>query len=85
MPLFLQCPEGLKTRLVAIAQELEKKAKVQVIATIDPVFGACDLAVDELKKFDADLIVHVGHNEFFKFGKAIYVPLYYNIQKKSVK
>ncbi len=82
--IILQLPEGLKTKLVSVSQELEQKTNAEIITSISPIFGACDLAIEELQKFDADLIVHIGHNEFFKFNKAIYVPLYYNIPKKSI-
>jgi len=56
----LQVPEGLKTRAIDIAGELEKRTGCVVILSADPCFGACDLALDT-GRLGAEVLVHVGH------------------------
>lgn len=77
--ILLQMPEGLKTKVTAFCRELEEKTGAEVLYLIDPCFGACDLPLDELKQFQAELIVHVGHNEFMKAGHTVYVPIEYDL------
>ena len=52
----LQFPVGLRTKAVALAQEIEAKAGVTCLVSADPSFGACDVA-----EMPVDLIVHLGH------------------------
>jgi len=40
---FVQVPEGLKTKTDDIIEELEKKG-FSAVASMDPCFGACDLS-----------------------------------------
>ncbi|MCL2114731.1 MAG: diphthamide biosynthesis enzyme Dph2 [Methanobrevibacter sp.] len=56
----LQFPEGLKTQAVAIANEIQKSANVNVIISGDPCFGACDVSDSKMKGL-VDLVVHYGH------------------------
>ncbi len=83
--IIVQMPEGLKTNLYEISKKLEEKTGVKTITLIDPCFGACDLPVDELEKFNADLILHFGHNKFFNYEKVIYVPLEYDVPEKLLE
>jgi 2-(3-amino-3-carboxypropyl)histidine synthase len=82
---ILQMPEGLKPKAVEFSQKLEEKTGTEVIFLIDPCFGACDLPLEELRQFKADLIVHVGHNEFMKAGHTLYVPMEYDLSEKEIK
>jgi 2-(3-amino-3-carboxypropyl)histidine synthase len=83
---LLQLPEGLKTRNIEIASELEKKTGAAIVSTIDPCFGACDLAENSAKQINADLIVHLGHTRFFNPEvETIFVPLEYEIDKKKAE
>ncbi len=61
----LQVPEGLKTKVQAIAGQIEKPG-VNVLIFADPCFGACDIPSIQMKSFGCDLIVHIGHSEMFK-------------------
>ena len=83
---LLQIPEGLKTRNLEIAQELQNKTNATIVSTIDPCFGACGLAETEAKQINADLIVHLGHSRFFSpVTKTIFVPLSYLLESKKLK
>ena len=61
----LQVPEGLKTKVQAIAGQIEKSG-VNVLIFADPCYGACDIPSMQMKSFGCDLIVHIGHSEMFK-------------------
>src|SRR2546425_5104191 len=52
----LQFPDGLRTKAVELAQDLEAQAGVTCLVSADPSFGACDVA-----DMPVDLIVHLGH------------------------
>lgn len=58
---FVQIPEGLKTRTEEI---LELLKDFEVIINMDPCFGACDLKESEAKRFECDTILHIGHTPF---------------------
>ncbi|UCD13862.1 MAG: diphthamide biosynthesis enzyme Dph2 [Thermoplasmatales archaeon] len=57
----LQLPEGLKTYASQIVEFLENNTKATIIVSADPCFGACDITNYELKNFDVDLIIQIGH------------------------
>lgn len=57
----LQIPEGLKRSVWKIVEFLEKETKAKIIVIADPCFGACDLVNYELKNFDVDFVIHIGH------------------------
>jgi len=61
----LQFPEGLKTRAIEIAKKFKD---FDVSITVDPCYGACDLAPGKH-------VVHFGHADM-GHGDAIYVPMY---------
>lgn len=60
----LQFPEGIKTRAVDIAKEIEDKTGVETIIFIDPTYGACDTKDEQAKKLGIDLLIHFGHTKF---------------------
>lgn len=60
---FIQVPEGLKTQILELANELENSGIV-VFVGCDPVYGACDLADKQAKSLGCDLLVHIGHTDF---------------------
>ncbi len=83
---LLQFPEGLKTKAMEIALEIEKRAKCNALIDIDPCFGACDVPESEAKKLKCDLIVHFGHVEFMKPKfPTIFVPLKYKIENEKIE
>ncbi len=61
----LQVPEGLKTKVQAIAGQIEKLT-VDVLIFADPCFGACDIPSMQMKNIGCDMIVHIGHSEMIK-------------------
>jgi 2-(3-amino-3-carboxypropyl)histidine synthase len=81
---LLQFPEGLKKKAFEIANEIESKTNSLVIISGNPCYGGCDVALEEAKKFDIDLIVHYGHAPFMKIDfPIIYIEARYeeNIRK----
>ena len=80
--ILLQIPEGLKTRVESISQDLEKEGFV-VITTMDPTFGACDIKSEEAKRFGCDALLHLGHNAFVEGNDfpVVYAPLAYKLNK----
>lgn len=73
--IMLQIPEGLKMSVTEIIQAIEKEGP-EVILSADPTYGACDLADYEARKFECDLLVHIGHNKFYVDFKTE-VPIMY--------
>lgn len=66
--IFLQIPEGLKTNADTIIEELEANG-FEVITSMDPCFGACDIKENEAKEFGCDAILHLGHGAFIEKTK----------------
>ncbi len=79
--ILLQLPEGLKTRVVEMVRNLQDQG-VDVVLSGDPCYGACDIRVREAKMVGADLIVHVGHEDF---GVESDVPVLYYPWKLEAK
>lgn len=71
--IFLQAPEGLKTRVLDIAESLEKTG-FEVIIGCDPTYGACDLRDNEALSLGCDLLLHIGHSDF---GVKSHLPVIY--------
>lgn len=59
--IVIQLPEGLKKYASRIVEYLEKNTKATIIVSADPCFGACDVANNNLKNLDVDLIIQIGH------------------------
>ncbi len=72
---LLQLPEGLKAKAAEITDAIEKIG-ARVFLSAEPCYGACDLATDEAVRTKSDLIVHVGHNKFYRNIKSK-VPVVY--------
>jgi len=60
---LLQLPEGIKSKALKIAEGLEKEGH-EVVVSCSPCYGACDVALEEARKCNADRIVQYGHSEF---------------------
>ncbi len=74
---LLQVPEGLKTYAERIIEFMENNGN-EVFLYVSPCFGACDIPVDTAKMVGANMIVHLGHNQFYKNltdFPVIYVPI----------
>ena len=57
----LQLPEGLKPHAARLAENLQAATGAEVLVSGDPCYGACDLALHQMKELRADLLIHVGH------------------------
>jgi 2-(3-amino-3-carboxypropyl)histidine synthase len=88
--ILLQLPEGLKTKAIQILDGIEA-AGIAVILSGDACYGACDLRINEACTAKCDLIVHVGHNKFYRDIKSdipvLYFPwkMQFTIDKKLPK
>jgi len=80
--ILLQIPEGLKTKVEGIIADLKKEG-FEVITTMDPTFGACDIKSSEAKQFGCDALLHLGHNSFIEEidFPVVYAPLAYKLPK----
>jgi 2-(3-amino-3-carboxypropyl)histidine synthase len=67
----LQFPEGLKRRSAEIVAAL-KDAGFDVVVSGDPCYGACDLALENLRS--ADVLVHFGHAPVDEQPHVIFEP-----------
>ncbi|MFA5357317.1 MAG: diphthamide biosynthesis enzyme Dph2 [archaeon] len=78
--IFLQIPEGLKTNVDTIVEELEFEG-FEIITSMDPCFGACDIKENEAKALGCDAILHIGHSAFLEKTKlpVIYATLRYDL------
>jgi 2-(3-amino-3-carboxypropyl)histidine synthase len=82
--LLLQFPEGLKTKAKEFAEEFEKNG-FETVLLMDPCFGACDINLNLIKQFGADLIIHFGHRKIFGSQKIIYVPFEYFVEAQKIR
>ncbi len=60
---FVQYPEGLKTKIQDIDEELKKNG-FETILCCEPTFGACDVRDFEAKRLGCDAILHIAHTDF---------------------
>jgi len=67
MRVLLQVPEGLKTKAVELAANLEREGN-EVIISSEACYGACDIKVDEARRMGCQRIVHYGHTRFLDAG-----------------
>jgi len=73
---FVQLPEGLKTKCLEIADLLENNG-IEAIVCLENTFGACDLRDDEALRLGCKAILHLAHNNFgFEWLKSK-LPIYY--------
>ncbi len=61
--ILLQVPEGLKSKALFIAKELEREGN-EVLISCELCYGACDLRDSEAKRLGCDKIIHYGHSRF---------------------
>lgn len=82
MVVLLQLPEGLKHKAPQIIQELGLD---DVVLSSSPMYGGCDIAIDEARAIGAEKIVHVGHTYFPLRRKIVgieveYIPYHIDIK-----
>ncbi|MFP4115673.1 MAG: diphthamide biosynthesis enzyme Dph2 [Candidatus Aenigmatarchaeota archaeon] len=76
---FVQIPEGLRTRLTELQDRLEEEG-IGSIASLEPCYGACDLKDIEARELGCDLLLHIGHTKFCEEEEVetLYFPWYYD-------
>jgi len=73
---FVQLPEGLKTKSLEIVNLLERNG-IEPVISLETTYGACDLRDEEALRLKCDAILHIGHNEFgFEWLKSK-IPVFY--------
>jgi 2-(3-amino-3-carboxypropyl)histidine synthase len=73
---LIQAPDGLKQYVKDLCESLNEQGAMAIVSG-DPCFGGCDLAYSEASFIGADLLVHIGHQEFQPGGgkiPTIYIP-----------
>ena len=77
---FVQYPEGLKTRIQEIDEELKKNG-FETVLCCEPTFGACDIRDLEAKRLGCDVILHIAHTDFGIKSKlpVVYLDYFINI------
>jgi 2-(3-amino-3-carboxypropyl)histidine synthase len=62
--ILIQIPDGLKPQAFTLATTIEKNAKIDVFLSASPCYGGCDIAINQAKILNVDLIIHYGHTLF---------------------
>jgi 2-(3-amino-3-carboxypropyl)histidine synthase len=70
---FIQVPEGLKMGALDLMDFLNRKG-IEVMLSLEPCFGACDLRDREAKSLGCDVLLHIGHSDF---GLKAKIPVIY--------
>ena len=79
---LVQLPEGLKQHTTKIIEGLSTTG-TQVFASMDPVFGSCDLALDKMRLLQADLLIHLGHAPIHRPKNVVHIPVFDKISDKT--
>ncbi len=80
---LIHAPDGLKHIYTCISSFLSSLYSIEVYYSTSPGYGACDIPIEEAEVLDADLIVHIGHEEYPLAEKSswrkrvIYLPVFY--------
>ncbi|MCX8169406.1 MAG: diphthamide biosynthesis enzyme Dph2 [Candidatus Methanomethylicia archaeon] len=84
--ILLQFPNGLKTYALNIVDEISKSIKADIIISMDPCFGSCDVAFDDARRLGVDLIVHFGHSQLLYTSEipVIYIPVFFKTSLKDL-
>lgn len=82
---LLQLPEGLKKDAFRIVEIIKKNTDSDVVVSGSSCWGGCEIAVDEAKKINADLLIHFGHAPFVKADfPVLYIELYSKLDAVSL-
>jgi len=83
---LIQIPDGLKKSFYNSLDVLKRKyGNIEFIVSSDPAYGACFLAENEALNLNADLLVHVGHTEYYRpsLSNVIYVGAYSTLKPST--
>jgi len=75
MRILIQAPEGLKTKILEIADQYE-----DAIIDLDTCYGSCDIKDNEAIELKCDKIIHFGHNKLIESK----VPVQYNELRQNL-
>jgi len=75
---LVQLPEGLKPKIDRIAKILEQSG-YEVVISMEPCYGACDIRDEEAKRLGCDLVLHLGHKELVGKREVPMLVVYYPI------
>lgn len=82
---LIQLPEGMKKETFRIVGLIKKNCDADVFISGSGCWGGCDVAVEEAKKINADLLIHFGHAPFVKIDfPVLYVELYSKLDAVSL-
>lgn len=70
---LVQIAEGLKNHIEILKKTFEENG-IEVIFSLEPTYGACDVRDDEAKRFGCDAVIHIGHANF---GVKTSLPTFY--------
>lgn len=87
--ILLHAPDGLKHLYTCLTNLLVEKGIRDIVYSINPGYGACDIPIDEAELIGADLLVHLGHEEYpFPLEKPSirveYVPVYLDVEPDPI-
>ena len=60
---FIQYPEGLKTKIQSMSKEIESHG-FETVTCVEPCFGACDIRDVEAERLGCDALLHIGHSDY---------------------
>ncbi|MEM1574608.1 MAG: diphthamide biosynthesis enzyme Dph2 [Nitrososphaerota archaeon] len=80
--ILIQSPAGLKNFAIKVSDELNNIG-IPTIISANPCYGGCDVAFNEAKNINANLILHIGHSKFL--SKHEVRTLYYEYHYKDFK
>lgn len=78
--ILIQAPIGLKNFAIKTSDKLNSIG-IPTIISANPCHGGCDVAFEDAKKINADLILHIGHSKFL--SKHDIRTLYYEYRYKD--
>lgn len=87
--ILIHAPNGLKHLYICIEEFLNSLDVFDIHFSTSPGYGACDIPVDEAESIKADLLIHIGHEEYYisstqdRFVKLLYIPVYYKNELKD--
>ncbi|MEM0476733.1 MAG: diphthamide biosynthesis enzyme Dph2 [Candidatus Aenigmatarchaeota archaeon] len=71
--IFIQISEGLKIKIEEI-QKIFEENDIEVIFSLEPTYGACDVRDEEAKRLGCEALIHIGHSNF---GVKSSIPVFY--------
>ncbi|MBC8462946.1 diphthamide biosynthesis enzyme Dph2 [Candidatus Bathyarchaeota archaeon] len=61
---LLQLPDGMRPFAVQLVSAINKATGASVFLSGGSCYGACDIAIDQARALNVDIIVHYGHTQY---------------------